>query len=106
MLTTGRLTRDAEVRVTKSNKKVLNFTIAVNDTYFSEGEKKEVTTFIDCSYWLGAGLAPYLTKGTMVEIFGRISARPWVSRDGEPMASLSFHINNLKLLSGTVKQAA
>lgn len=106
MLTTGRLTRDAEVRVTNANKKVVNFTIAVNDSYYSDGEKKEVTSFIECSYWLGAGVAPFLTKGTTVEVFGRIAARPWVSRDGEPMASLTCHVNNLKLLSATVKTAA
>ena len=105
MLTTGRLTRDAEVRVTNNNKKVLNFTIAVNDRFYANGEKKEITTFIDCAYWLSAGLAPYLTKGTMVEVFGRISARPWVSKDGEPMASLDFHVNNLKLLSASAKAA-
>ncbi|MBO9587042.1 MAG: single-stranded DNA-binding protein, partial [Flavobacterium sp.] len=50
---TGRVTADAKVRRV-GEKEVLNFRIAVNDRYKSAGssEYKEVTTFINCSYWI------------------------------------------------------
>jgi len=101
---TGRLVADAAVRTIEGDKTVTNFRVAINRRYVSGGEKKEDTTFIDCAYWRSDAVAPYLTKGLLVQLFGHISARPWVSRDGEPMASLNFHTNEITLL-GASRQA-
>jgi len=100
---TGRLVADAAVRTIEGDRTVTNFRVAVNRTYTADGEKKEDTTFIDCAYWRTDALAPYLTKGLLVQLYGHISARPWVSRDGEPMASLNFHTNEITLLSASRK---
>lgn len=56
---TGRLTRDAVVAKTAKDRQVVNFSIAVNDTYKTKdsNEVKKIVTFIDCSYWLSAGIA-------------------------------------------------
>ena len=100
---TGRLTADARVNETKSNKKVVGFNLAINDTYRKDGETKKITTYVDCSYWRGEGLAPYLRKGLLVQLYGYMTARPWVSRDGEPMASPNFHTNEITLLGASAK---
>jgi single-strand DNA-binding protein len=98
---TGRITADAVVATTKSDKQVVNFNIAVNDRYQTKsGEKRETTEFVRCSYWIGSGIAKVLTKGTLVQIFGRISAQAWQGSDGEPKASLQFHTSNIKILGG------
>jgi single-strand DNA-binding protein len=100
---TGRLVADAIVRAVNGDKNVTNFRIAINRSYSSQGEKKEETTYVDCGYWRTDALAPYLTKGLLVQLYGHMSARPWVNRDGEPMASLNFHTNEITLLGKSAK---
>jgi single-strand DNA-binding protein len=98
---TGRITADAVVSTTKSDKHVVNFNIAINDRYQTKsGEKRDVTEFVRCSYWIGSGVAKVLTEGTLVQISGRISVQAWQSTDGEPKASLQFHTSNIKILGG------
>jgi single-strand DNA-binding protein len=103
---TGRLVADATVRTTNSDKKVTGFRLAINRRYKSNGEQREETTYVDCSYWRTDALAPYLTKGLLVQLYGHMSAQPWVSRDGEPMASLNFHINEITLLGASRKEGS
>lgn len=99
---TGRLTRDAEVRTTSQDKQVVNFSVAVNDSYRNkQGERVEQTTYFDCAYWITPNVARLLTKGTLVELIGRVSTRAWTSKDGEPRAGLNFHTSQIKLHGGS-----
>ena len=101
---TGRLTRDAEVRTTSQDKQVVNFSVATNDSYRTkQGERVEQTTYFDCSYWITPNVAKLLTKGTLVELSGRVSTRAWTGNDGEPRAGLNFHTSNIKLHGGSKK---
>jgi single-strand DNA-binding protein len=97
MLFTGRLTADAAVRDVGGNKKVTGFTVAINDSFTSKGEKKEITTFIECSYWVNPGLAGYLSKGAVVEIFGRIEAKAWLNNENKPQPYLTCTVNDIRL---------
>src|SRR3569833_1869085 len=103
MLFTARVTGNAEVKETKSGKKVVNFSVAINDRYKKDGEWITATTFIDCSYWVNPGIGEYLRKGELVELFGRMGVNAWVNKDGEAKASLTCHINNIKLLGSPNK---
>lgn len=96
---TGRLTADAKVSDLKDGRKVVNFSIAINDSYKPKGSEvaTKVTTYVNCSYWINPGIAAYLTKGTLVELYGRISLNAWKNAEGEAKASLNFHVNNIKL---------
>ncbi|RUT69304.1 single-stranded DNA-binding protein [Flavobacterium cupreum] len=101
---TGRLTRDAEVRTTSQNKQVVNFSVATNDSYRNQqGERIEQATFFDCSYWITPNVAKLLTKGTLVELSGRVSTRAWTGNDGEARAGLNFHTSQIKLHGGSRK---
>jgi single-strand DNA-binding protein len=95
----GRLTADAKVNETKAGKKVVNFSIAINDTYKAKGsdEVQKITTYVNCAYWINAGIAPYLTKGSLVECAGRIGVNVWTGKDGDAKATLTFHVNSIKL---------
>lgn len=98
----GRLTRDAEVRTLSNEKKVVNFSVAVNDSYKNkQGERVEQTEYFDCAYWITPKVAIYLTKGTLVELTGRISKRAWTDKDGEPKAGLNFHTSNIRFYGGS-----
>ncbi|AKK71888.1 single-stranded DNA-binding protein [Chryseobacterium gallinarum] len=99
---TGRLTRDAEVRTTSNNRQVVNFSVAVNDGYRNkQGERVEQTTYFDCAYWITPNVARLLTKGTLVELTGRVSTRAWTGKDGEAKAGLNFHTSQIKLHGGS-----
>ena len=95
----GRLTADATVNTLKDGRKVVHFAIALNDSYKPKDgdEWKKLTTFVNCSYWISDSVAKNLKKGTVVEIYGRISVSAWINLQGEAKGSLNFHVNNIKL---------
>ncbi len=100
----GRVTRDAEVRHVADDKKVVNFSVAINDGYKNkQGERVEKTTFVDCAYWLNTKVAEFLTKGTLVELTGSVAARAWIGQDGEAHAGLNFTTSQIKLHGGGKK---
>lgn len=97
----GRVTRDAEVRNLSNNKSVVSFSVAVNQDYKAKnGQRVTQTEFFDCAYWFSTGVAQYLTKGSLVELAGRVSARAWMGNDGEPKAGLNFNTTDIKLHGG------
>ena len=97
----GRVTRDAEVRSLSDNKSVVSFSVAVNHDYKDRnGTKVTQTEFFDCAYWFSTGIAEYLTKGSLVELAGRVSARAWMGNDGQPKAGLNFNTTDITLHGG------
>jgi len=95
----GRLTGDATVNITKDGRKVIHFSIAINDRYKPKdsGEWRKMTTYVNCSYWMREGIARHLTKGSFIEISGRISVSAWINAKGEAKGSLDVHVNSVKL---------
>lgn len=96
---TGRLTADAVTRTVRGDKVVVGFRLAINDSYVSNNERVEVTNFVDCSYWLGKGIAPYMKKGGVVQACGRIGVNAWISNDGEAVGRMTMHVSEIKLFS-------
>lgn len=97
----GRLTRDAVVKTLESGKRVVNFSVAVNDSYKTkEGKKVEMVEYFNCSYWKTVNAAKILTKGLLVALTGRVSASAWTAKDGEVKATLNFHTSDIKPLAG------
>ncbi|TRW23671.1 single-stranded DNA-binding protein [Flavobacterium zepuense] len=102
----GRVTRDAEVRSLSNNKSVVSFSVAVNHDYKDKnGTKVTQTEFFDCAYWFSTGVAQYLTKGSLVELAGRVSARAWMGNDGQPKAGLNFNTTDITLHGGNGNKA-
>lgn len=100
----GRVTKDAQVRTLSNSKQVVNFSVAINDSYRNKaGERVEQTTYFDCAYWLSVKVATILTKGTLVELKGRVSARAWTGNNGEANAGLNFNTSQIKLHAGGKK---
>lgn len=101
---TGRVTADAQVRNVSNSKTVVNFSVAINDSYKNKaGERIEQTTYFDCAYWLSPKVAQILTKGTVVELTGKVSARAWTGSDGQPHAGLNFNTSQIKTHGGGKK---
>lgn len=103
----GRVTKDAKVYTTSKDKQVVNFSLAVNDSYRNkQGQRIVQTTYFDCAYWLTPNVAPMLTKGSLVELSGRVSARAWEGKDGQPQAGLNFHTSEIKFYTSSKKSQA
>ena len=96
---TARVTGDATVSTLKNEKQVVNFNVAINDSYRSKetAEIIKTVTYVQCSYWVNSKIARYLTKGTLVELQGRIGVTAYISKDGIAKGSLTFHVNRIKL---------
>lgn len=81
----GNLTRDPQIRATKTGRAVASFSIAVNRSYTTpQGETRELTDFINVVAWggLAEAVGNKLKKGTRVFVEGRYSTRSYEAQDG------------------------
>lgn len=100
----GRITKNAEINTLKNDKQVVNFSLAINDSYRTkQGERVEQTTYFNCSYWISPNVAKILTKGRLVELSGRASSSAWIGKDGEIKSGMNFHTSTIKLHGGGQK---
>lgn len=81
----GRLGKDPEVRYTGSGAAVANFSLATDETYKDRsGEKQQKTEWHNIVAWgktVEAFIQPYLHKGDLVYIEGKLQTRSW-EKDG------------------------
>lgn len=97
---TGRLCDDAEIKTTKNSKKVVTFSIALNDYYKpKDGEAQNFVTYVNCSYWVTTIIAERLKKGAIVSIYGRVYLNQYKTQDGEQHANIACHANFIKVIS-------
>ncbi len=55
---TARVTADAKVNTLKDERQVVNFNVAINDSYKPKDgrEIKKMATFIQCAYWINPAI--------------------------------------------------
>lgn len=84
----GRLTRDPELRRTKSGTPVTSFSIAVDRDFKGQNGERE-TDFIDIVAWRGTAefVSKYFSKGRMAVVEGRLQMRDWTDKDGSKRRS-------------------
>lgn len=90
----GNLTRDPEIKATKSGKVVCEFTIAVND-------RQGNAQYFRISAWekRGESCQKYLSKGKKVYVSGPVSARAYQSNNGETRVSFEVIADEVEFLS-------
>lgn len=76
----GRLTKDPELKYTKTNIPVARYTIALNDGY---GEK-QTTEYINIVSWGNSGefVSQYFKKGQAIAIVGRLKNNNYEDKNG------------------------
>lgn len=82
----GNLTRDPELRFTKTGRAVATFTVAATNTYVDSttNETKEQTAFINCVAWGKTGEAiGNCKKGERLFVEGRIQTRSYEDSNGQ-----------------------
>lgn len=81
----GNVTREPEMKATRTGKAVARITVAVSRSYTAQnGEKKELTDFISVIAWgrLAEAVTNQIHKGTRVFVEGRYSTRSYEAQDG------------------------
>jgi single-strand DNA-binding protein len=102
---TGRLTEDAQIKTIKNDKKVVTFSVAVNDYVKPKnGEAQNYVTYINCSYWITTALAERLQKGAIVSVYGRVYLNQYKTQDGEQHSNIACHANFIKVQSKIKKE--
>lgn len=102
----GRLTKDPEIRITGTGKKVASFVIAVNEGKDSSGQ--ELVQFFNCTAWerLAEVVEKYVTKGTKVAVIGNLRNRSWDKPDGSKGYATDILVRELEILSGKTDATA
>ena len=93
---TGRLTKDAELRVTQSGLSVATFTLAVNRHSKAKGD----ADFINCVIWHKAAenFCNFTSKGSLVGIDGRIQTRSYENKSGQKVYVTEIVVDSFSLL--------
>lgn len=74
----GNLTDDPKMKTTNSGKRVVNFSVATNETYVKNGEKMTSAQYHRCVAWdYLADTAGELVKGDPVVVVGKITTRSY-----------------------------
>ena len=95
----GRITADAKVKKLKDERELVEFSVAVNRYYKPRGKEQGLTsvTFFNCSYWIGTKIAERLKKGSLVELVGGLAVNAYTDLQGNPKASLNFHVDSITI---------
>lgn len=80
----GNLGKDPEMQYTAGGDAVTKFSVAANETWTKDGERKERTEWFNVVAWrkLAETCAQYLEKGRQVYVEGRLQTRTY-EQDGQ-----------------------
>ena len=99
----GNLGRDPELRFTPDGTPVANFTVAVSESWRSQGgEQRERTEWFRVVAWRGlAEIAnQYLRRGARVYLEGRLQTREWQDREGNDRTTTELVVRDMIMLGG------
>lgn len=82
----GRLGKDPEIRFSGDGNAIANFSIATNETWKNkEGAQQEKTDWHNIVVFGASAekyIQPYVKKGTLVSVEGKLQTRDWEDKDG------------------------
>lgn len=96
----GRLTKDAELKATKSGASILNCGIAVNESRKNaQGEWTDYANFFDFVMFGPRvnALSQYLQKGKKVTLSGRLHQDTWEDAQGNNRSKVVIMVNDIEL---------
>lgn len=97
----GNLTRDCELKYMQNGTAIGTFSIAVNQSYTSNGQKVENVYYFDVSIFgkMAETLNQYLKKGKKVAVGGHLKQDRWKDHQGNNRSKVSIVADTLELLS-------
>ncbi len=101
VLLLGNLTRDPQLSYTPSQTAVVDFGLAVNRKWKSQGgESKEEVCFVDCKAFgkTAETINQYLEKGQLLFVEGRLAYNTWTAQDGTKRSKHEVIITGFQFL--------
>jgi single-strand DNA-binding protein len=104
----GTVDKDPEIRSTGTGSEVANFTLAVTETYESQGQSKSRTEWARCVAWghLVDLVRSRVARGDPLLVEGRMQTRKWEDRNGGTRYVTEVTATRVVLLSGSAADAA
>lgn len=98
----GRLVRDVELIYTSGGMAIANGSIAVNRKRKSENGNIDEVSYFDFSLMgkIAENLKPYMNKGKLLTIQGRLKQDRWEGQNGEKYSRVKIIADNVELLGG------
>lgn len=96
---------DAEI-IKKNDSSFAKFTVAVDESYKNkEGVKVDQTTWFNCILNDTANKRiPYLKKGTLVYVEGKLRCKIYTNKKGEAAIDMALNVGYVQLLSAGEKK--
>lgn len=96
----GRLTRDVDLRQIQSGTSIATFSLAVNYSYTTNGQRQEQCSFFNCILWGKSceAFAKYVKKGNRVAVDGRLQQRTWQDKDGNNRSTVEIVVDSFQFL--------
>ena len=98
----GNLTRDSELKYTKNEWAICEFSVACNDSRKNaNGEYEDTASFFDVTLFgkRAEALSKYLKKGQSVVVQGRLEQQRW-EKDGQKRSKVVIIANEIELTGG------
>lgn len=97
----GNLTSDAEFTKTTTEKPLVKFDIAINESHKdAKGDWKETTVFIAARYWRDqSGLSHHYKKGFPVMVIGRLAQSSWTDKEERKRQSTQIEVSKIEFLA-------
>lgn len=98
----GNVGQEPTLRYTANGNAVCNFSVAVNETYMQDNERKERVTWYNVVAWgkQAEVLTQYLEKGRQVFLQGRMQTRSWEAPDGGKRYMTELVVSSFTFISG------
>jgi len=108
ILLSGNLGNDPEVRYLPSGQPVANFSLATTERWKdkSTGEKEEDTDWHQITAWgrLAEICGEYLSKGSRVNIVGRVKYEKWEGRDGNTRWATKIIASRMEMVGPRIRE--
>ncbi len=97
----GNLTRNPELRFSQGGKAYVKFGMAVNETWVSNGEKRQSTVFVDLTAFgrTAEVINEHLKKGDPIFVDGKLDYSTWTDKDtGNNRSKLAVIVNTFQFV--------
>ncbi len=96
----GHVGNDPEIKTLESGKKLVNLSIATNETYFNDkGEKITDTQWHRVTAWGKTAeiIEKYVTKGKEIGVVGRLSYRNYEDKNGNKQYATEITVSEMQM---------
>lgn len=102
----GRLTRDIELRYTTTGTAIAAVSLASNRSIKKQDNWETEVSYFDANIYgrMAENLKPYLTKGKMILIAGRLKQDRW-EKDGQKFSRIKIEVEEVQLLGGNSSES-